>query len=474
MNAPAAQKLSFAALLALVVGSMVGGGIYSLPRTFASDTGPLGAVIAWLVAGTGMLMLAKVFQTLAERKPQLDAGIFAYAKAGFGDYPGFLSSFGYWVAACIANGSYWILIMSTLGAAIPAFGDGSTIPAILCSSVGIWLFHFIILRGVQQAAALNRIVTFAKILPVLVFLAILTVSFQPNLFMVHFSGGELQGGLFGQIRATMLVTVFVFIGVEGASVYSRFAKKRSDVGTATIVGFLSVTLLMVLVTLLPYGVLPRSEIAAIRQPSMAGVLSAAVGSWGTIFISLGLMVSVLGAYLAWSLICAEILFSTARTRDMPARFARINQNGVPANALWLTNALIQVLIVCTYFSDDALDLMLKLTSAVALIPYFFVAAYGVIFARRGETYELHPGAQKRDLVIASIALLYTLFMVLSGGIKFILLAALLYASGTLMYVWTRKENKERVFIVSDWVILSFVLAGAAAGLAGLATGWIPL
>ena len=88
------QKMSRLQLTAMVVGGMVGAGIFSLPRTFANATGPLGAIIAWLIAGTGMYMLARVFQSLAERKPELDAGVFAYAKAGFGDYPGFLSAFG--------------------------------------------------------------------------------------------------------------------------------------------------------------------------------------------------------------------------------------------------------------------------------------------------------------------------------------------------------------------------------------------
>ncbi len=110
------QKMSRMALTAMVVGSMIGAGIFSLPRTFAGATGPMGAVIAWLIAGTGMYMLARVFQALAERKPEMDAGVFAYAKAGFGDYPGFLSAFGYWIGSCIGNVSYWVLIKSTLGA----------------------------------------------------------------------------------------------------------------------------------------------------------------------------------------------------------------------------------------------------------------------------------------------------------------------------------------------------------------------
>ena len=130
----ATQKFSLFALTAMVVGSMVGAGIFSLPRTFGNATGPFGAIIAWIVAAGGMYMLARVFQTLAERKPDLDAGVYAYAKAGFGDYPGFLSVVGYWVGSYIGNVSYWVLIKSTLGAFFPIFGDGNTVTAILVAS----------------------------------------------------------------------------------------------------------------------------------------------------------------------------------------------------------------------------------------------------------------------------------------------------------------------------------------------------
>src|SRR5215471_1353779 len=128
---PTDKKISLPLLTAMVVGGMIGAGIFSLPRTFAIAAGPFGALIAWLIAGTGMYMLARVFQALAERKPDLDAGVYAYAKAAFGNYPGFLSAFGYWIGSCIGNVSYWILIKSTLGAFFPVFGDGNTVVAIL-------------------------------------------------------------------------------------------------------------------------------------------------------------------------------------------------------------------------------------------------------------------------------------------------------------------------------------------------------
>ncbi|HEY9237073.1 MULTISPECIES: basic amino acid/polyamine antiporter [Phenylobacterium] len=470
------QKMSLPTLTAMVVGSMVGAGIFSLPRTFGAATGPVGALIAWAIAAGGMYTLARVFQSLAERKPDLDAGVFAYAKAGFGDYPGFLSAFGYWTGSCIGNVSYWVLIKATLGAFFPIFGDGNTVAAILVASVGIWLFHFMILRGVKSAAFVNNIVTVAKVLPILAFIVILAFAFQAGLFSQNFWGGAdmPQTSLFEQVRATMLVTVFVFLGIEGASVYSRYARQRSDVGKATIAGFVGVTTMMVLVTLLPYAVLARAQIADMRQPSMAAVLESVVGPWGAVFVSIGLLISVLGAYLAWSLIAAEVLFVAAKNQDMPKVFATENKNQVPAAALWMTNIVVQAFVISTYWSRDAFALMLSLTSSMALIPYLLVAAYGFKLARGGATYEARPQERSRDLVFAAIATLYTAFLIFAGGLKFLLLSAVLYAPGTLLYLWARREQGRRVFGGLDWALAAIAVAGAAYGVYGLVSGTIAI
>lgn len=470
------QKLTLFALTAMVVGSMVGSGIFSLPRTFGIATGPFGAIIAWCIAAGGMYTLARVFQALAERKPDLDAGVYAYAKAGFGDYPGFLSALGYWVGSCIGNVSYWVLIKATLGAFFPVFGDGNTVTAIVVASIGIWLFHFMILRGVQQAAFINQVVTIAKILPILTFIVILIFSFRGDIFSANFYGGTgmPEASLFDQVRATMLVTVFVFLGIEGASVYSRYAQKRSDVGTATILGFIGVTSLMVLVTMLPYAVLQRPEIAGMRQPSMATVLEAVVGHWGAIFISVGLLVSVLGAYLAWSLICAEVLFAAAKAKDMPKVFSTENQNKVPAAALWLTNIVVQFFVITTYWSQDAFSLMLNLTSVMALIPFFLVALYGFLVARRGETYQTRPEERTWDLIIAGIAVIYTAFLIYAAGMKFLMLSAILYGPGTALYFWTRWEQGKKMFTPIEWVIFLVAVIGAVIGIHGLVTGYITI
>ncbi|KAM9994332.1 hypothetical protein ACTFIZ_007528 [Dictyostelium cf. discoideum] len=256
------QKLPLTALTTMVVGSMIGAGVYSLSSNFAQATGVMGALIAWVIAGGGMLMLAFVFQTLASRKPELDAGIFAYAKAGFGDYLGFLSALGYWASACMGNTSYWVLVKSTLGAYIPAFGEGNTVAAIVVSSIGLWCFHLLILRGVKEAAALNRLVTIAKIIPLVLFIIFAIYGFKADIFTFNIWGAELPSAkaLFSQVRATMLISVFVFLGIEGASVYSRYAKKREDVGTATLLGFLGVLCLFIMVSILSYGILLKPDL----------------------------------------------------------------------------------------------------------------------------------------------------------------------------------------------------------------------
>jgi arginine:ornithine antiporter/lysine permease len=212
-----------------------------------------------------------------------------------------------------------------------------------------------------------------------------------------------------------------------------------------------------------------------RQPSMAAVLESVVGPWGAIFVSVGLLVSVLGAYLAWALICAEVMFAAGKSKDMPKAFARVNENNVPVVALWVTSIIIQLIVITTYWSRDAFSLMLNLTSATTLIPYFFVAAYGLMIARRGETYEVRPDERKRDLVIAAIAVAYTLFMIYAGGLKFILLSAILFAPGTVLYYWARREQGKPVFDkTSDWIIFGVIVAGAIYGVYGLASGAISI
>lgn len=457
-------KFSMPMLCAIVVGSMIGGGIFTLPHSIASTASPVGALIAWAIAGAGMFAIARVLLVLAQRKPRLDAGIYAYARAGFGPYVGFLSVFGYWLASCMGSATYWVLIKATLGEFFPVFGDGSTAAAIALASCGIWIFHFIILRGVPRAAFINKITTVAKVAPIVIFIVVLLTVFDLRTFWTNVTNGMEGASLAAQVRGTMLITLYAFLGIEGASVYSRYAKKRRYVGRATVIGLAAVTSLLVLVTLLPYGVMSQAELARLRQPSMASVLGAVMGPWGALLISVGLLISVLGAYLAWSLICVEVLFSAAHSGDMPRIFAVENRNHVPARGLWLTNAVVQLMVLTTYLSDDPYKQMLLFTSQMSLVPYLLVAMYGLKIAWQGETYGLNPWGRKRDLAFAVGATAYGVSLVLASGMRPLAYSAIFYAAGTTLYLWARLEQRVLIFTLREWIIFG---ATCWAGLIGL-------
>lgn len=468
------QKLSLGALIALVVGSMIGSGIFALPSAFGRSTGGFGALIAWAIAGTGMLMLALVFQNLSRRRPDLDTGIYAYAKAGFGNYLGFASAVGYWIGCCLADVACLVLIKATLGQFFPVFGDGSTAVAIVSASVLLWAVHVLVLRGVKEAAALNTIATIAKIVPIFVFIVVVIAGFKADIFAWNFWGGEERSfaSLAGQVRNTMLVTVFVFVGIEGASVYSRHARNRNDVGTATVLGFLGVLCLLIMVTMLSYGVLLRPDLQALPTPAMAGVFASIVGPWGLVFISVGLLISILGNYLSWSLLAAEVLHSAAKNQTMPSFLARENANKVPVAALWLTNIVIQLFLLVTWFAEYAFTLALKMTSSMTLIPYLLVAAYGLKLAWTGETYERDARSRSGDWMRGAIATVYAAGMIYAGGPKFLALSAILYAPGTLLYVLARREQNERLFTPPEMVVFALLVVAALAALWALVTGAI--
>lgn len=461
-------------LTAMVVGSMVGAGVFFLPGRFAAQTGVWGALIAWLVAGTGMLMLAFVFQRLAVREPGMNAGVYAYAKAGFGEYAGFFAAFGYWASACVGNVTYWILIMSTVGALVPALGEGDTWPAVIASSACAWGFFALVRRGVREAAGLNRIVTIAKLVPIGVFVLLALFALDVDVFVGNLSGGFDGGSLFGQVRATMLVTVFVFLGVEGASVYSRHARRREDVGRATVLGFLSVLAVFASVTIVSYGVLPAREIAALRQPSMAGTLEAAVGPWGAALVSVGLVVSVLGAYLAWSLMAAEVLYVAAADRDMPRFLARKGAGDVPTSALLMSTCLVQTMLLVSKLSADALNLALDLTAALSLLPFLLAAGYALRLALRRPDPAATRRLRRRDVVVAALATAYTAFLLVAAGLDLLLIASLVYAPSTVLFAMTRREQGRRVFSPAELVLFALSVLGAVAAVVALATGALTL
>ena len=472
-GAPVAGKVSLAALTALGIGSMIGGGIFGLPQQMAGAAAPGPLIIGWLITGAGMLMLAFVYQRLAINLPEIDAGVYGYARAGFGNLVGFSSAWGYWLSAWIGNVGYLVLLMASLGVFLPGFGNGNTALAIGAASVVMWMFHVLILRGIREAAIINAIVTVGKVLPLVVFILIGLFAFKLDIFTHDFWGagvGTGPGGVLAQVKNMMLVTVWVFIGVEGASVFSERARTRADVGRATILGFLSVLTLLLTVNILSYGIVPRSELVGLNDPSLAGVLEAAVGAWGGAkFIALGLIVSLVGALLSWFLMLAEIMRIPAQEGLMPSFLGRENAKAVPANALWLTMGLVQLFLIWTYFNASTYTRLIHLASALILLPYLLSALFQVLVAVKDRS-----RVKYLDLVVGVLGSVYGLWLLYAAGLVYLLYTAIFYLVGLPFYVWARREQKARVFNAAEWGLVVLFAAMAVYAVHGLATGALSL
>ncbi|MHA4969350.1 arginine-ornithine antiporter [Pseudomonas extremorientalis] len=469
-------KLRLGALVALVVGSMIGGGIFSLPQNMAASADVGAVLIGWVITAIGMLTLAFVFQTLANRKPDLDGGVYAYAKAGFGDYMGFSSAWGYWISAWLGNVGYFVLLFSTLGYFFPIFGEGNTPAAVIGASVLLWAVHFLVLRGIKEAAFINLVTTVAKVVPLVLFVLIALFAFKLDIFTADIWGVKNPdlGSVMNQVRNMMLVTVWVFIGIEGASIFSSRAEKRSDVGKATVIGFITVLLFLMLVNVLSLGIMTQPELAKLQNPSMAAVLEHVVGHWGAVLISVGLIISLLGALLSWVLLCAEIMFAAAKDHTMPEFLRKENANHVPANALWLTNAMVQIFLVITLFSASTYLSLIYLATSMILVPYLWSAAYALLLAVRGETYENAIAERKKDLFIGAIALVYAVWLLYAGGVKYLLLSALLYAPGVILFAKAKHELGKPIFTNVEKLIFAAVVIGALVAAYGLYDGFLTL
>ncbi|BBP72480.1 arginine-ornithine antiporter [Pseudomonas sp. Seg1] len=469
-------KLRLGALVALVVGSMIGGGIFSLPQNMAASADVGAVLIGWAITAVGMLTLAFVFQTLANRKPDLDGGVYAYAKAGFGDYMGFSSAWGYWISAWLGNVGYFVLLFSTLGYFFPVFGEGNTVAAVIGASVLLWAVHFLVLRGIKEAAFINLVTTVAKVVPLLLFVLIALFAFKLDIFTADIWGVKNPdlGSVMNQVRNMMLVTVWVFIGIEGASIFSARAEKRSDVGKATVIGFITVLLFLVLVNVLSLGIMTQPELAKLQNPSMAAVLEHVVGHWGAVLISVGLIISLLGALLSWVLLCAEIMFAAAKDHTMPEFLRKENANHVPVNALWLTNAMVQIFLIITLFSASTYLSLIYLATSMILVPYLWSAAYALLLAVRGETYKGFAAERRKDLIIGGIALIYAVWLLYAGGVKYLLLSALLYAPGAILFAKAKLELKQAIFTNVEKLIFAAVVVGALVAAYGLYDGFLTL
>lgn len=465
MNNEKDNGLSLGMLIAVIVGSTIGSGIFSSVADMAGQGAHAGAIlIGWGIAGIGMFALMMAFSGLNKLRPDLINGVYSYASEGFGMFVGFNSAWGYWISALLCNVSYVALLFGAIGYFFPVFGEGNNLPSIIGGSIAIWFCAFLLIKGVKEAAGLQLFVTITKIIPLIVFaIAIVVVrAFDPQIFLENF-WGDGSVALLDQVKATTGATVWSFIGVEGAVVLSGRAKKSSDIGKASVFGFLGLLSIYVMIAALSLGVMSPAEMGELSNPPLAFILEKAVGPWGAMLINLGVILSLAGALLGWTIIAAECPYTAALQGVFTKVFAKANANEAPVASVIITNMIIQVFLVIMYFSDGTYQLFYNFSASMIMMPYLLSGLYyaKVTTLKLGmENYSSGQLAVQRFW--AYLATLYGVWMIYSGGLLYLLVTTVLYVVGLAVYAYGQKEYGRPIFQRGYEAALALLLVIAGA------------
>lgn len=454
-------------LIAIVFGSMVGGGIFNIAQNMASTAGLGAVVIAWLITGIGMVFLVLTFKILSDTHSSLNQGIYQYAQEGFGNYVGFNIAWGYWLCVTLGNVAFAVMLNDSFGAFFPVLLTHSWPTLIFCIAL-VWVMFAIVIRGITTASFINTVMTILKFGAIIIIIALLVVYVRTDMLLMDFWGENYSmnikplGGLSNQIMGTMLVTMFCFVGVEGAVMLSSYSRNSKDVGRASVIGFYLALIIYALISILCFGVRSQEDLAGMHDPSVAYVLKAICGEWAYYFVICTVIVSLLSGFIAWTLLCAQTPYGAACVHMLPSLFLKKNRHDVPVQGLALSTVFMSIFILLVCTAPDVYMAALNLTTIMALPAYLFCGAFlWKISGRKGGGLT-HPSEKMnmRHRIIGIICTLYCLWCIFAGGPLIFMASSILYSVGFYFFYVTNRENYKRTGIkqplLTSWEKVIFI------------------
>lgn len=473
----ASKKIGLVGLTAMVFGSMIGGGIFNIPQNMAAQSALGPVLIAWGITAIGMLGLAFVFKILADERPDLNIGIYSYAKEGFGRYVGFNSAWGYWLASVAGNVAFAIMLNDSLGHYFPIFLKHG-IPTALLGLALIWMYNFLVLGGIKQASFVNTITVVIKFIALLVIIVMMVLAMHIDWLTIDFWGQQQHlGSIAGQVKAPMLVTLWCFIGIEGAVVISNKAQKPSQVGIATVLGFLVAFILYVVISVLPYAIEQQPELAKLLDPSAGYILSGFTGGWFVDFVTISVLISVGGAWLAWTVLMAQLPYAAAVDGNFPKQFTKENDKDVPNVSLWVSSIAMSIFMVLAITAKDVYMASINITSVIILPSYLLSAMFLWKSSHDKSIFAQDNQKRRKALFIGILATLYCCWLVYSAGLSYLLVATILYAIGIIPFYIAGKQqglSLEKIFPTRDAMFAIMMVALAILAIVLLAMGEIVL
>lgn len=469
-------KLGLWRLVAIVFGSVIGGSIFNIAQNMAHGAA-LGAVLcAWMVTGLGIMFLVLTFRRLVKLRPDLNAGIYQYAQEGFGKYLGFNMAWGYWLCVILGNVTYAVLLNDSLGAFFPVLSKHGW-QTVAFGTALVWLMYFIVTRGIQQASYINTCMSVLKFGCILFILIILAISVKVGYFTADFWGNLNPSlpSMGGQVSSCMLVTIWSFLGIEGAMMMSARAKRRSDVGKATMIGFTLALSLYILVTTLCFGVMSQTELAALPNPSLAYALEACAGSWAKWFVISAIIVSLAGGFVAWTLLCAQTPYEAAVVKIFPSKFLSVNSHGVPAYGMRVSSVAMTLCLLLVVTAEDVYLAAVNLASMMILPCYFFCGLY-LLKLSLSPSLRMPFKIKTSLTMIASCTMMYCGYSMWAGSLYLLMLTSTFYLAGFPFFFMARRHYKssDSIMTGNEKILFVFLVAMACVSIWMLLTGKLAL
>jgi APA family basic amino acid/polyamine antiporter len=433
--APGDRRFGLPAASALVVGSVIGTGVFALPSALAAY-GPV-SLIAFVLVTIGAVALAMTFGALNRRVPG-SGGPYLYAREAFGDFAGFLNAWSYWITAWAGNAA---IVVAWVGY-VEVFWNTSHAKgwSILIAMAGLWLPAVVNLAGLRSIAAIQVATTVLKFVPLL-FMATVGLVFVKS---ANFGAFNATGGsTVGAVSAAAAIALFAYIGIETASVAAgRVRDPARNVGRATILGTLACALVYILGTVAVFGTVPHGALVHSTAPFTDSANAIFGGRWAGDTVAVAAIISGLGALVGWTLIVGEMPQAAARDRLFPGRFANNDRHGVPAFGIVSGTALASLLTVVSFTSFAKMFTTVVLLSVLtAVIPYLFSAAAQVYWLLT-EARRIRAGHLARDIVVAVLALLFAFWALAGSGYQAAYYGLFCLLLGVPVYIWLKVGRRE--------------------------------
>lgn len=431
------KKIGLITTTSLVVGNMIGAGIFILPASL-STYGSI-SLLGWIFTATGALILAKIFSNFSRIIVNKSGGPYVYSKEGFGDFIGFLVAWGYWISTWISNAAIAIAIIGALSFFFPILETNS----LLAVSVGlsmIWFFTWINSKGIRTSGTIQVITTVLKILPLLFVIIFGLFFFSSHNFPKFNLTGENDFTAFSLVAA---LTLYAFLGLESASIPVENIKSPSKiVPKATMLGTIISTCIYILGTVVLFGVLPIETLQNSPAPfAEAGQIIG--GKYTGYFIALGAAISGMGALNGWILILAQIPMAAAKDKMFPKIFKTNNKNGAPVLGL-IIGSVLSSLVMLMNFSESLVTqftFVVNLTVLACLVPYLFVSAAYIIVIIQKHT---HTNRILKTMILGFLGFLYSLWAIYGSTADVVFYGFLLLLLGIPFYVlmqWNKYKRK---------------------------------